>query len=916
MAQIYAAVRLLPPDHPYLQTDNKGRFGIRNVIAAAANNLVFSRKNIDQIIIFFALMLGFVLLIVQFGLLIFTFVMAKANAGPFAGLFATPGCGPGALCPDIAFILLDEVFGIPGLYNSSSAPAGPGSIPPFNLALHNLFNYYNLAILVVGVLIFLYYVVVMVVETAQSGTPFGRRFSHIYAPLRLVLAIGLLVPLNYGFNAAQYITLFAAKAGSSFATNGWLTFNTGLGTAALPIGGPKETLLARPKAPDIRHLLAFMTVVHTCKAAYEHEGRDRPLDIEAYLVTNTPASNSQVAFGPGYASALTFHQQGDIVVRFGQLLPAGGGTYMGDVNPYCGEITIKVNVRTATGAITFGAPLIQQRYFELIQELWESTSLRALGQYTHALYASAPGTTGTPGPNPCTIALTPPTPPGTLAANVTAAMPTMPAAPAGNCTSMPSYTFKQLLINAYEPMVIDGIQTAYNDMVDNEDFTISADLLERGWGGAGIWYNHIAEWNGELAVATIQLPVPTMLPSAMQHVLDQKRANDKVIVPTTQFEPTLADGTAIDFTDEEYGDNVAGALNMAYRYWSVQGMNEETNMEPSNNIFITALNLIFGHGSLMEIRSNDDVHPLGQLSMLGKSIIESAIFNLMGAFLLSVGGGAASSFESLAGAGQALSSFSGMFVGLATIGLAIGFILYYILPFLPFIYFFFAVGGWVKSIFEAMVGVPLWALAHLRVDGDGIPGETASNGYFLIFEIFIRPILIVFGLIASVLIFSAMAKTLNGIFDMVTANVGGFDCATVTGGPVSSWSTPCDHASIMDAAQNRSVIDEFFYTIIYTIFIYMMATASFKLVDQIPNSILRWMGAGVQSFGDQRDDPAAGLVQYAGFGGFSMSSQMAGAMQSGGAAIGQTVGTGARGLGGLATGLTGRNAAANVGGAG
>jgi len=176
--------------------------------------------------------------------------------------------------------------------------------------------------------------------------------------------------------------------------------------------------------------------------------------------------------------------------------------------------------------------------------------------------------------------------------------------------------------------------------------------------------------------------------------------------------------------------------------------------------------------------------------------------------------------------------------------------------------------------------------------------------------------LIVFGLIASVLIFSAMAKTLNGIFDMVTANVGGFDCATVTGGPVSSWSTPCDHASIMDAAQNRSVIDEFFYTIIYTIFIYMMATASFKLVDQIPNSILRWMGAGVQSFGDQRDDPAAGLVQYAGFGGFSMSSQMAGAMQSGGAAIGQTVGTGARGLGGLATGLTGRNAAANVGGAG
>ena len=33
-----------------------------------------------------------------------------------------------------------------------------------------------------------------------------------------------------------------------------------------------------------------------------------------------------------------------------------------------------------------------------------------------------------------------------------------------------------------------------------------------------------------------------------------------------------------------------------------------------------------------------------------------------------------------------------------------------------------------------------------------------------------------------------------------------------------------------------------------------MAMASFKLVTLIPNGILRWMGAGVQSFGDQHDD--------------------------------------------------------------
>ena len=63
--------------------------------------------------------------------------------------------------------------------------------------------------------------------------------------------------------------------------------------------------------------------------------------------------------------------------------------------------------------------------------------------------------------------------------------------------------------------------------------------------------------------------------------------------------------------------------------------------------------------------------------------------------------------------------------------------LFYIIPFMPFIYFFFAVGTWVKAIFEAMVGVPLWALAHIRIDGQGLPGDAAMNGYYLLLEIFV-----------------------------------------------------------------------------------------------------------------------------------------------------------------------------------
>src|SRR5690606_26450293 len=71
--------------------------------------------------------------------------------------------------------------------------------------------------------------------------------------------------------------------------------------------------------------------------------------------------------------------------------------------------------------------------------------------------------------------------------------------------------------------------------------------------------------------------------------------------------------------------------------------------------------------------------------------------------------------------------------------------------------------------------VPLWALAFLRIDGEGLPGDAAMGGIYLIFEIFLRPIMIIFGLLASIVIFAAMVKVLNEVFYLVVHNVAGHD---------------------------------------------------------------------------------------------------------------------------------------------
>ncbi len=870
MAITYYSFRLLPAHHPYLNPANKGRFGVRHVVTEAYRHLVFKKENIDQVIIFSALSLGFLLLVMQFFyiLLMFLFRPAMAQAIDYFGLFAT--ANPDY---DIAFMLLDSVFGIPDLYGSCVAqgiPCGPTSpqtpppFPsPFHDGLHVLFFFYSLALLVVGVLILLYYVLIMVGETAQSGTPFGRRFDHIWAPIRLVVAIGLLVPINYGLGSGQYITLFAAKLGSGFATNGWLLYNRSLedaiGWSALNGGGSGEYLIARPSTPTVSDVMQFMTLVRTCKVAYETLYKDkRGIEIKPFLVKNPPPPTEVTGpNAPPWQDAVDFYNKGDIVIRFGHdgNDAGGGGPPMypgarGGVEPYCGEVTIHTKDQSFVGTQT-----AQAGYYAWIMEMWlddayDDYAIRAnCVQLTPKPYAAAVG-------KDCDG---------------------VDFGAGDDPTKLPPNAWKTERAATEWDRVNTFIDQAYLDMVAQTDFAVSQDILDRGWGGAGIWYNKIAQWNGAFFASVKAVPTASLMPRVMEKIQNARRGADQNTNAEDRFEPYLNESRSVDF-DIDGEEKIATVLSDVYKDWRTSKPTERVEQQTQGNVIFDTLHFMFGLDGLYQMRDNDPVHPLAQLVAIGKSIIDGAIHNLIISLAFAAGGGMTEMMEKHVGA--ALNAMSGIFVSLTTIGLSIGFVLYYVLPFMPFIYFYFAVGAWVKTIFEAMVGVPLWALAHLRVDGTGLPGDTAMNGYFLIFEIFVRPILTVFGLLAAMAIFSAMARTMHGLFPLVTQNLTGFDCRN------------CDPGiNIAGSLEfKRSVVDEFFFTLVYTILVWIMATSSFKLIDQIPNGILRWMGAGVPSFGDNAGDPADGLIQYAAFGGASVSQQVVGALQTGARTAGNVPG--------------------------
>lgn len=886
MASIYGMVRLLPANHPYLNPANMGKFGIRHVIAEAANHLVVKKENIDQIIIFSALMAGTVLLFLQFAMLGYSLLVPEANAQIFS-LFTTP-----APERDIAFLLLDRVFGVPGLFCSYGVCTEiQGDLPmPFHDALHALWSFYSLGLLCVGVLIFLYFVVVVVVETAVSGSPFGQRFEDIWVPIRLVVALALLVPINWGLNSAQYITLYSAKIGSSFATNAWLTFNRTILDASQstsngsnPIG-ETETLIALTNAPEVTNIVQGMSIVHACAYAYWRSdtgtgksadymgGKIKPYFVKSAIGTKNTENFLPVTEQTTYQQALDFYDNYDIIIRWGERNTDKHKGEKGNVSPDCGEIRVKATPladSTAAEADLSGKEYLSMRYFEMIKSMWfENVSFQ---QFATRMVELKNPTQGSTKALLCTSGV------GCGDSFLPACSPSGPNDPCNK--EAPTSAWRQKIIDDHQVIIWNDLREAWERESENAPYDIDQDILERGWGGAGIWYNKIAEMNGAFIGAVMEIPRLQTYPKIMEKVRTERMKNDAKVAPVEQFSPTIAGGAPMTLPGEDNDMSAARGLDGVYQYWNKDDPNQANqDKTSSSNIFVDIINMLFGTQGIMDIRNdNANVHPLAQLVAIGKGLVETTIRNIAISTGLSATSGFLLAIDQQSSFGKMAGTLAGLASSLSFVGLTAGLTLFYVLPFLPFVYFFFTVGTWIKTIFEAMVGVPLWALAHLRLDGNGLPGEAAQNGYFLIFEIFLRPILAVFGLIAAIVIFSAEVRILNFTWDLVVSNTTGFN-----GDP---------NFTIVDELKfQRSTLDEFFFTIIYTIIVYLFATASFKLIDSIPDGILRWMSAGVSTFSDINEDPTEGLKKYVATGGLMYGQRITEGISEAAKGVGGTLG--------------------------
>lgn len=101
----------------------------------------------------------------------------------------------------------------------------------------------------------------------------------------------------------------------------------------------------------------------------------------------------------------------------------------------------------------------------------------------------------------------------------------------------------------------------------------------------------------------------------------------------------------------------------------------------------------------------------------------------------------------------------------------------YVLPVIPVIFWCRALVSWAVMTLETLMGACFWAAAHVLPEGIGLAGQHARNGYLMLLDVFIRPVLLVCGAIISMLVvqvWGAVLADILGLWAAMTNQAAGY----------------------------------------------------------------------------------------------------------------------------------------------
>ncbi len=156
------------------------------------------------------------------------------------------------------------------------------------------------------------------------------------------------------------------------------------------------------------------------------------------------------------------------------------------------------------------------------------------------------------------------------------------------------------------------------------------------------------------------------------------------------------------------------------------------------------------------------------------------------------------------------------------VNLVLGSVLSYYVPLIPFFLFTFGAITWFAVVLEAVLAAPLVALGITHPEGHDFLGK-AEQSIMLLASVFLRPMLMVFGLIFGIILSYVALSVFNRGFAIAVQFLTQYN------------------------GDLFSIVYQLAMMAIYTAAILAIVNRSFAMIYEVHNKVLRWIGGPQES---------------------------------------------------------------------
>lgn len=680
----------------------------------------------------------------------------------------------------------DLFFGLLGSFGDSPWKQVGGT----NSLLGQLFLIFNTFVFSVGVCWSSFSLIGATVQTAHEGEVFGKRFSTVWLPVRMLAGMSSVVPVFGGYSAAQAIMMSAALMGNGVADSGYTAVINAVSSGS-----------------------ALVSPTATAATMGIPGGADMVID-QMFRSSACVYYNNAMAVksgsSPAYARSVgTSADRLDVVYG----TPAMLGLYK---RAQCGKITVSKkssSAHTTTNSVNYDAIASQ-------------------------VYQSATGTVQS------------------FAGQVDGAAKQWVDAVTGNGSFEPDQMNTEAIPDLapirtqFVGQLASARQQAFSSGLPTITAEAQANMKQGGWMAAGAWYQTIAMETDAMREATSSsfgYTEPTSLNETFAHELQQ----------------------AIERTSDSTSPVSGGSGGKAAEAFTICGVLK--SVTPTGNCSfgqaVTGYLINFtstSGGRVVGLGSTSTINPIlamksmgDYLTLVGDAIQDLGLLLGMTEKLGTVAkiGGTVTGQAWLAASGKVAEKVAKRLAPLAMPMILLGLLMAIYIPLIPFITWFGALISYATIFVESIAAAPLWGMAHLDPNGEGM-GQRTQHGYLFLLNMLLRPILMLVGFIAASALMIILGSILYAMFMPAMANVQG-DSTT-------------------------GLYSILAFLAIFWIINLTLVQGAMNMIFVIPDQVLNWLGSAGQShLGKEAESKIYGMIFSVAAMGRNAVAGMGGATQAG-----------------------------------